>query len=221
MENSQIIAITNMEEEKTYYFQTISNISINSKSEITTYPTTEGTPKTDNIYAQPKNISFSFVIGGCENISDEWGNGAERPKNAFDMLDYWKSKGVPFTISTPQVTMYNMFITSISPTNDTKNAYNLSASIQFKELIIAKFETKTVGPFTDDKTKANESKEEDNGKNEQKIEDVIDKKEDLTKPILNYDNKTLYKNVGNAVKSVTGWVKKLFDSVGRFLRGDW
>lgn len=162
---SEVIQIIRNDTNEIYTFQTTSAFSSNDSSTITNNPTSEGTPRTDNIYSNPRTFDVSVQIGGSENITDIWGTGSERPKNAYSLLKYLKDRAIQLSIITPQTDYLNMFLTNINPNNSTTNAYNFSAGLQFKELFIAKFETITVGPFTDATTSANNSQTQNNGNN--------------------------------------------------------
>lgn len=164
-DNSQIITIIRNDTNEIYHFQTISSFAGNRNSAITTYPTTEGTPRADNIYANPTTFSVSVTVGGSENISDEWGVGADRPKTAFYSLTYLKDYAIPLSIITPQGEYMNMFLTGISMSNTPQTAYDFSASLTFSELFISKFETITVGPFRNPNDSANDDKKQNNGAN--------------------------------------------------------
>ena len=171
MNNCDIITLIRTDTYEVYRFQSISTFQSNNTSNITTYPTTEGTPKTDNIYTNPSTFTVNISIGGSENISDEWGIGADRPRNAFSLLKQWREEAVRFTISTPQGDYLNMFLTTIMPTGTSLNAYDFNASLTFSELFISKFETVVVGPFNSGITMANDSSTQDNGTT---FGDVID-----------------------------------------------
>lgn len=162
---SDIIQIIRNDTNEIYTFQTTSAFSSNDSSTITNNPTSEGTPRTDNIYSNPRTFDVSIQIGGSENITDTWGIGNERPKNAYSLLRYLKERAIQLSIITPQADYLNMFLTNINPNNSTTNAYNFSAGLQFKELFIAKFETTTVGPFINTTTSANNSQTQNNGNN--------------------------------------------------------
>lgn len=164
-EYSDLIKLTRMDTGESLFFQTVVSYSSNKKSTITTYPTSEGTPKADNIYAEPTTFSCSIIIGGSENINDDWGIGEDRPSTAMNMLTYFKDHAIKFQIDTPQGTYYNMYLTGINPNNNTENAYNLSAGLTFSELFIATYETQKVGSFKSVPIKANESQQQNNGSN--------------------------------------------------------
>ena len=165
MENSNIITLIRNDTYEVYRFQAISTFMGNLTSNITTFPTTEGTPKTDNIYTNPSSFTINICIGGGENINDEWGTGEDRPRNAMALLKQWREEAVRFTITTPYGDYTNMFLTAISPNSSQTNAYDLNASITFSELFIAKFETVVVGPFESETVSANDSSTQDNGTN--------------------------------------------------------
>lgn len=162
---ADIIQIIRNDTNEIYTFQTTSSFSSNDSSTVTNNPTSEGTPRTDNIYNNPRTFDVSVQVGGNENVTDIWGSGEERPKNAYSLLKYLKDRAVQLSIITPQADYLNMFLTNINLNNSTNNAYNFSAGLQFKELFIAKFETITVGPFINASTSANNSQTQNNGNN--------------------------------------------------------
>lgn len=174
IENSQIVTLIRMDTNEIYRFQSINSFSSNSTSTITSYPTTEGTPRTDNIYSNPKTFSITIEIGGNENIIDEWGDGSNRPKTALSLLEYLKENAIQLTIITPQSTYTNMFLTAINPNSTTTNSYNLSAGLTFNELFISKLEQEKVGPFKDAIYTSNDSSTQENGTtNGENISDIF------------------------------------------------
>lgn len=140
MENSQLITIVT-ENDEIYQFQGIISYTGNDTSTLTSYPTSEGTPRTDNIYNNPNKFTCSISIGGNEDIIDEWGNSTDRPKTAMAILTKWKEDAIKLTISTNQKDYDNMFLTGISPQNNNQNSYDLVAGLSFDELRIVGFET--------------------------------------------------------------------------------
>lgn len=168
---SELIKLTRMDTNEDLYFQSVSSFSSNKKSTITNYPTSEGTPKSDNIYAEPETFTCSVQVGGNENIDDDWGVGEDRPQNALTMLTYFKDHAIQFQIETPQATYFNMYLTGITPSATKDSAFNLSVSLTFTQLFIAKYETVIIGGIEFDKTpegeenKAQESPEQNNGNN--------------------------------------------------------
>ena len=155
--NSQVISIIRQDTNEVMNFQVYSNYNINNTSTATTYPTTEGTPRTDNIYSNPKSITMSVFISGSEDINDEWGNGENRPKIAQQILSYIKDYVIKLGIETPQGYYTSMYLTAISNNNNTQNSYDFNASLTFTEIFIAGYETEKVGPFTDMQSQANNS----------------------------------------------------------------
>lgn len=145
MNNSTILQIIT-EDDELFQFETTTNFAGTNSSTITTYPTSEGTPRTDNIYNNPNKLNCTVNIGGDSTQSDMWGSGAEKPKLAMAELERWKDNAVKLTILTPQKDYYNMFLTSINNNATTTNAFNLAANLQFDELYIVNYETVVVTP---------------------------------------------------------------------------
>lgn len=172
MGNSQLIQIIT-EDDELYEFEVVTNYSGNDTSTITSYPTSEGTPRTDNIYNNPDTFNCSILIGGNTNIGDEWGIGTDRPKTANAIFEKWKTEAVKLTIITNQKDYFNMFLTKINVNSNNNNAYDYSASLEFSELIISNFTTETVGPFVDDETFANSSNSQSATNNTDKDETSI------------------------------------------------
>ena len=143
MENSQLITIIT-EDDEIFQFQGIVSYTGNDTSTLTSYPTSEGTPRTDNIYNNPNKFTCSISIGGNEDISDEWGLGSDRPKNAMSILTKWKEDAIALRIITNQKDYDNMFLTGISPQNNNQNSYDLVAGLSFDELRIVNFTTTTI-----------------------------------------------------------------------------
>lgn len=162
---TNVIQIIRNDTNEIYTFQTTSAFSANDSSTITNNPTSEGTPRTDNIYNNPRTFDVSVQVGGNENITDVWGSGDERPKNAYRLLKYLKDRAIKLSIITPQADYLNMFLTNINPNNSNTNAYTFSAGLQFKELYIVSFETKSVGPFITVQESANSQATQNNGNN--------------------------------------------------------
>ena len=156
MANSQLIQIIT-EDDELYEFEAITSYSGNDTSTLTSYPTSEGTPRTDNIYNNPNTFNCAILIGGNTNTSDEWGIGIDRPKTANAIFEKWKTEAVKLTIITNQKDYFNMFLTKINVNSNTNNSYDYSASLEFSELLIANFTTETIGPFVNDETFANSS----------------------------------------------------------------
>lgn len=143
MENSELITIIT-EDDEVYQFEGIVSYTGNDTSTLTSYPTSEGTPRTDNIYNNPNKFTCSISIGGNENITDEWGSGTDRPKSAMSILTKWKEDAVALTIITNQKDYYNMFLTGISPQSTNQNSYDLAAGLSFDELRIVNFTLTTI-----------------------------------------------------------------------------
>lgn len=156
MANSQLIQIIT-EDDELYEFEAITSYSGNDTSTLTSYPTSEGTPRTDNIYNNPNTFNCAILIGGNTNTSDEWGIGIDRPKTANAIFEKWKTEAVRLTIITNQKDYFNMFLTKINVNSNANNSYDYSASLEFSELLIANFTTETIGPFVNDETFANSS----------------------------------------------------------------
>lgn len=152
---SELIRITT-ENDEIYEFEVVSSYSGNDTSTITTYPTSEGTPRVDNIYNNPNTFNTSIVIGGNTNISDIWGAGVDRPKNAMAILEKLKVDAISCTIVTRQKDYFNMFLTKISVDNNKSNSYDLMATLQFDELRIATFETIITQEFNNPEIQAND-----------------------------------------------------------------
>lgn len=162
---NNIIQIIRNDTGEIYTFQSVSALTSSATSTITNNPTSEGTPRTDNIYSNPAKFTVSVQIGGSENITDEWGVGTDRPRNAYSLLKYIKDRAVELSIITPQADYLHMYLTSINLDNSVTNAYNFSAGLQFNELLLATFKTTTVGPFLNNETAANSSSAQSNGNN--------------------------------------------------------
>ena len=143
MENSQLITIVT-EDDEVYQFEGIISYTGNDTSTLTSYPTSEGTPRTDNIYNNPNKFTCSISIGGNINVTDEWGSGTDRPKSAMNILTKWKEDAIALTIITNQKDYYNMFLTGISPQSTNQNSYDLAAGLSFDELRIVNFATTTI-----------------------------------------------------------------------------
>lgn len=168
MDKSNIITIIRNDTtpSQVYQFQTISSFSGNTTSTITTYPTTEGTPRADNIYINPTTFTVNVMVGGSENISDEWGVGEDRPINTRETLKKLMEDAIELTIITPQGEYNNMFLTSIAPSSTQQNAFNFSAGLTFSELFVATYQTIVAGPFNDAILEANEGTTQNNGSND-------------------------------------------------------
>ena len=143
MENSQLITIVT-EDDEVYQFEGIVSYTGNDTSSLTSYPTSEGTPRTDNIYNNPNKFTCSISIGGNVDVIDEWGSGTDRPKSAMNILTKWKEDAIALTIITNQKDYYNMFLTGISPQSTNQNSYDLAAGLSFDELRIVNFTTTTI-----------------------------------------------------------------------------
>lgn len=200
MDKSDIITIirNDVTPSQVFQFQTVSSFSGNTTSTITTYPTTEGTPRADNIYINPTTFTVNVMIGGSENVNDEWGVGADRPINARETLRKLMMEAVPLTIVTPQGEYTNMFLTSISPSSTPQNAYNFSAGLSFSELFIATYQTIVAGPFNDAILAANDGTTQNNGSN-----DGSDWKDEL-KDIWWNENLSTGKNIAKIALAPNG-----------------
>lgn len=209
---ADIIQIIRNDTNEIYTFQTTSSFSSNDSSTVTNNPTSEGTPRTDNIYNNPRTFDVSVQVGGNENVTDIWGSGEERPKNAYSLLKYLKDRAVQLSIITPQADYLNMFLTNINLNNSTNNAYNFSAGLQFKELFIAKFETITVGPFINASTSANNSQTQNNGNNAGNyVDGLLENSAELAGTVGVFTAAgagigSIIPGVGNVVGAITGGI---------------
>lgn len=163
LNNSKIVTLVKNDDNTIYHFQSTTSHNGSDTSTMTSYPTSEGTPRTDHIYNNPNTFNFSAQISGTSDVTDEWGSGTKRPENALSLLTTWKMQAQSFTIYTPQKVYYNMFITSLAPASTTQNAYDLNIAIVFTELFISNFTYNVVGPFGDAVVEVNDGAEEDAG----------------------------------------------------------
>lgn len=166
MQNSQIISITDLDTSTVYHFETVSNFTGNDSSTITTYPTSEGTPRADNIYNNPNTFNVSVQIGGSTRANDEWGVDASRVRSAEMILRTMKNEAHTLQIETNQRTYDNMYLTSINISSNTQNAYDFVASLGFSELFIATFTEIVVGPFTTSEIESNTNSTQQSGENQ-------------------------------------------------------
>ena len=166
MQNSQIISITDLDTSTVYHFETVSNFTGNDSSTITTYPTSEGTPRADNIYNNPNTFNVSVQIGGSTRANDEWGIDASRVRSAEMILRTMKNEAHTLQIETNQRTYDNMYLTSINISSNTQNAYDFVASLGFSELFIATYTEVTVGPFTTSEIESNTNSTQQSGENQ-------------------------------------------------------
>lgn len=200
-ENSKVITMVRLDNFKAYNFQTVNTFTINQSSTITTYPTSVGTPKADNIYHQPVTISANVTVGGSEVIQDEWSedtNGVDRAKNAENILTSIKNNAIELSLTTPQGYFTNMYLTGISHSNTNQNALNFNATLTFSELPLAEFETITVGPFKSGNYSANDNSTQNSGTNNGSSNNIVNEVIEKGKDVV---GKTTTKVVSEAISA--------------------
>lgn len=204
MQNSQIISITDLDTSKVYHFETVSNFTGNDSSTITTYPTSEGTPRADNIYNNPNTFNVSVQIGGSTRANDEWGIDASRVRSAEMILRTMKNEAHTLQIETNQRTYDNMYLISINISSNTQNAYDFVASLGFSELFIATYTEVTVGPFTSSEIKADTNSTQQSGENQGKPAFWKRAARFLIDPKYNYETQKSW------IQSAWKWLKSKF-----------
>lgn len=122
-------------ETKFITFDGVSAFNSDESSTLTSYPTSNGTPVSDNIYNNPNTYQVSIKVSGSEDVSDDWGTGRERAKNAHTTLSNFKNSGTVFTVYTPTKTFDNMVITDIANSSTQTDTYDFNGTIKFTELL--------------------------------------------------------------------------------------
>lgn len=122
-------------ETKYITFDGVSAFNSDESSTLTSYPTSNGTPVSDNIYNNPNTYQVTIKVSGSEDITDDWGMGRERAKNAHTTLSNFKNSGTVFTVYTPTKTFDNMVITDIANSSISTDTYDFNATIKFTELL--------------------------------------------------------------------------------------
>lgn len=122
-------------ETKFITFDGVSAFNSDESSTLTSYPTSNGTPVSDNIYNNPNTYQVSIKVSGSEDVSDDWGAGRERAKNAHTTLSNFKNSGTVFTVYTPTKTFDNMVITDIANSSTQTDTYDFNGTIKFTELL--------------------------------------------------------------------------------------
>lgn len=122
-------------ETKFITFDGVSAFNSDESSTLTSYPTSKGTPVSDNIYNNPNTYQVSIKVSGSENTTDDWGTGRERAKNAHTLLSNFKDSGTVFTVYTPTKTFDNMVITDIANSSIQTDSYDFNGTIKFTQLL--------------------------------------------------------------------------------------
>lgn len=122
-------------ETKYITFDGVSAFNSEESSTLTSYPTSKGTPVSDNIYNNPNTYQVSIKVSGSEGVADDWGTGRERAKNAHTTLSNFKNSGTVFTVYTPTKTFDNMVITDITNSSIPTDTYDFNGTIKFTELL--------------------------------------------------------------------------------------
>lgn len=122
-------------ETKYITFDGVSAFNSDESSTLTSYPTSNGTPVSDNIYNNPNTYQVTIKVSGSEDITDDWGTGRERAKNAHTTLSNFKNSGTVFTVYTPTKTFDNMVITDIANSSISTDTYDFNGTIKFTELL--------------------------------------------------------------------------------------
>ena len=121
-------------ETKFIAFDAVSAFNSDESSTLTSYPTSKGTPVSDNIYNNPNTYQITIKVSGSEGKSDDWGTGRERAKNAHTTLSNFKDSGTIFTVYTPTKTFDNMVITDIANSSTQEDTFDFNGTIKFTEL---------------------------------------------------------------------------------------
>ena len=122
-------------ETKYITFDGVSAFNSDESSTLTSYPTSKGTPVSDNIYNNPNTYHVSIKVSGSEDITDDWGTVRERAKNAHTTLSNFKNSGTVCTVYTPTKTFDNIVITDIANSSISTDTYDFNGTIKFTELL--------------------------------------------------------------------------------------
>lgn len=133
---SNLVIISFTDNQGTNYnirLDTVTNHTSNETSTATQYPTSRGTPVTDNVYRNPVTFMLQGEIG-IDVASDCYGENANRIEGAKNLFREIKNNAYMVTIDAVDGTYDNMYLLDIATSNSNTNAYVLNVTLKFKEL---------------------------------------------------------------------------------------
>lgn len=149
---SSAIFISEMNSDRKYYLSAVTSIRNNARTTLTTYPTSEGTPMSDNAYREPYTITMSLTsseFNKSKNILDT----NEETTLSTDMAKLkqiffdWRYNFTRLILQTRHMQYINMIITDISWNDDNSTLGKFEPSITFSECRVASIYTEVLGPF--------------------------------------------------------------------------
>lgn len=146
------IFIAEMSSDKKYYLKAVTGTQNSSRTTITTYPTTEGTPMSDNAYREPYTITITLTsseLNKSKNIVDTENENALATdmKLLRDIFFNWKENYTRLIIQTRHKQYTNMIVTDISWNDNNSNLGKFDPTVQLTECRVASIYTEIQGPF--------------------------------------------------------------------------
>mgnify|MGYP007084309091 CR=1 FL=1 len=152
--NSKAIFIAEMNSTRKYYLKAVTTINNNLSTTLTSYPTPEGTPMSDNAYREPYSINVSLISSELTQIKNiyyydedsklEKTISSEELKN---LLNEWKENFTRLILQTRHYQFTNMIITNMSWSDDSNNLGQFNPSVTFSECRVASVYSEKLGPF--------------------------------------------------------------------------
>ena len=149
---SSAIFISEMNSDRKYYLNAVTGIRNSARTTLTTYPTSEGTPMSDNAYREPYSITMSLTsseFNKSKNVLDT----AEETTMSTDMAKLkqiffdWRDNFTRLILQSRHKQYTNMIITEISWNDDNSTLGKFDPTITFSECRVASIYTEKLGPF--------------------------------------------------------------------------
>ena len=168
MQEIQTLFIQDKTTRITYFFKGYTSGQVTKTNTVTTYTTVEGTPMSDYSYKELNKINLSLIVSDINQsgrytyyVDNVYRTGGI--DDLKELLDSWRTDCTLLTIQTRTEQFDNMYINSVtySENDDNRGVFNPSISLQ--EQRRAYINTVQMGPFATPESRAQQVKETSTG----------------------------------------------------------
>lgn len=129
----------------TYFFDAILRVDHYQELRATDHPVQGGASITDHAYLMPARVSLEIGMSDAMDSyqSGQWTGSSSKSINAYQTLLQLQALRIPVTVTTRLNTYTNMVIESIRSGDDVRTLHALSATVQFRQIILGTVTTST------------------------------------------------------------------------------
>lgn len=145
-----------------WFFDAILNMNHTSQLTITSHPIEIGSSVTDYAYLQPKKLSMSILQTDVAQsfIQGQFSRGTSRSIEAWRVLQDLQTLRIPIQVYTRLGLYQNMLIETLTTQDDHTTTHALRASVDFKQLLVARVSKVKVTSAPATTTKAKKGKQQ-------------------------------------------------------------